>query len=384
MRLGAWWLRNSAAFLPSLPAPLASSALTLLELLAPHKVEIYAVGGSVRDFFLGRELHDLDLEIHGIAPDSFDRLMQSLGAKGVGKSFFVYKWQGIDLSLPRCESKVAAGHRGFEVRLAPSPQEAARRRDFTINALMLNLRTGALLDFFGGLEDLARRALRVVDEESFAEDSLRVLRAVRFSAQLGFSIAPENLPLLRAMEINDLSGERVWSEMTLLCQAPHRLKGFEALTLTALDQKLFAKPFDSTILERLGIELARASSDLALPHLLPLYLLWQLRFLPRDRLLRAFPAMSLKERRFLESQRRIPARVSDRFLLALSCRYPLSQWLGLYDPRLWKRAHTLGVALQGFTPSTTPSDLLALGFEGKALGEEWRQRRRAEIVKLTP
>ncbi|MGM0623570.1 MAG: CCA tRNA nucleotidyltransferase, partial [Campylobacterota bacterium] len=89
------------------------------------------MGGAVRDALLGRPCHDFDLEIHGCSPKEFDALMRALGAKGVGKSFFVYKYKDIDIALPRTEKKIATGHRGFTVDLARGTKQASMRRDFT-------------------------------------------------------------------------------------------------------------------------------------------------------------------------------------------------------------------------------------------------------------
>ena len=374
-------------FFTSLPHEITCACCELLDFFAPYNLDIYATGGGVRDLFFLQNPKDLDLEIHAITPEKFDSLMQKIGAKGVGKSFFVYKWRGIDLSLPRRENKIAQGHRGFKVMLAKTPKEAALRRDFTMNALMLNLRTGELLDFFGALEDIKNRSLRIVNEKTFPEDSLRLLRAARFCAQLDCDIFPPDLPLLRSMDIGDLSSERIWLEMSLLLRAPHILKGIDALRLTALDEKLFKKPIDSATYARIKTELTRAKSrenrtPTACPHLLPLYLLWQFHFLSLEKILRTFPAMSLKEQRFLRLQKRIPRHISERFLVGLSCQYPLNEWLGLYDSCILEQANSLGIALQSFTPSTTPSELLAQGFTGKTLGDEWRKRRRAEVMKF--
>jgi tRNA nucleotidyltransferase (CCA-adding enzyme) len=124
----------------------------------------------------------------------------------------------LDVSIPRRESKEGKGHAGFLVDSDPSLNvvEAARRRDFTINALYADPTTGAILDPFGGLADLKSRTLRVTDAERFQDDPLRVLRAVQFVARLGFAVEPESMRLMREMavrgDLGELSRERVTEE----------------------------------------------------------------------------------------------------------------------------------------------------------------------------
>ena len=137
----------------------AKNLRALKSALAPLTSRAYFVGGCVRDALAGLPCHDYDVEIYDIAPERFDALMAGLGAQGVGKSFFVYKLGDFDLALPRSERKVSAGHRGFEVRYCGDERLASARRDFTINAMMVNIFSGELLDFHGGREDWARRTL---------------------------------------------------------------------------------------------------------------------------------------------------------------------------------------------------------------------------------
>ena len=144
------------------------------------------VGGWVRDRLLGRSSKDLDLEVFGLAEDRLRPLLGRFGrVEQVGQSFPVFKLIGaspgeVDVALPRRESKRGTGHKGFEVRGDPfmSLAEAARRRDFTVNAISWDPLTGAFEDPFDGRGDLSRRVLRAVDPATFGDDSLRVLRVV--------------------------------------------------------------------------------------------------------------------------------------------------------------------------------------------------------------
>jgi tRNA nucleotidyltransferase (CCA-adding enzyme) len=181
------------------------------------------VGGWVRDDLAGRTPKDLDLEVFGVHAAALRGILDQFGrVDTVGESFTVYKIGGIDVSLPRRESKVGRGHRGFQVDGDPglSIEDAARRRDFTINAIARDPLTGDILDPFDGRRDLAERRLRVVDPRTFADDSLRVLRALQFAARFDLTADDETKDLCRAIPLDDLPAERIWGEVEkLLLQA---------------------------------------------------------------------------------------------------------------------------------------------------------------------
>ena len=181
------------------------------------------VGGWVRDELLGRDSKDLDLEVFGLAADRLRALLDSFGrVDTVGESFTVYKLGPIDVSLPRRESKVARGHKGFAVEGDPalSVTEAARRRDFTVNAMSRDPITGELIDPFNGRRDLKERRLRMVDSRTFGEDSLRVLRGVQFAARFDLVMDDDTRTVCRSTPLDDLPAERIWGELEkLLLQA---------------------------------------------------------------------------------------------------------------------------------------------------------------------
>jgi tRNA nucleotidyltransferase (CCA-adding enzyme) len=189
------------------------------------------VGGWVRDRLLGRRAKDLDLEVYGIEAHRLKALLGAFGpVNTVGESFTVYKVAGLDVSLPRRESKVGRGHKGFEVTGDPAlpPREAARRRDFTVNAIAWDPLRGNYIDPFNGRYDLADRVLRVVDPRTFGDDSLRVLRAIQFAARFGLTLDAESAALCRAIPLDDLPAERIWGELEkLLLQADRPSVGFE-------------------------------------------------------------------------------------------------------------------------------------------------------------
>jgi tRNA nucleotidyltransferase (CCA-adding enzyme) len=195
--------------------------LTCLLREVPSLSRAYLVGGCVRDSLLGIAHKDFDLEVYGVG---YEVLARALSAHGrvdlVGKSFGVIKFTGQsggqwDFSLPRRDSKISTGHKGFEVEFEPEiePRVAASRRDFTINSLMFDPRTGEYLDFFGGRDDLQKGVLRHTSS-AFIEDPLRVLRAMQFAARFDLSSAPETVELCRSIThtFPELAVERVGME----------------------------------------------------------------------------------------------------------------------------------------------------------------------------
>ena len=187
------------------------------------------VGGWVRDRLMGRDSKDLDLEVYGVTADRLRLLLESFGrVETVGESFQVYKLGGLDISLPRRESKSGRGHRAFDVIGDPTMgiAEAARRRDFTVNAVSWDPLTGDYLDPWGGRGDLERRLLRVVDPETFGDDSLRVLRGIQFAARLEFALDEGTRALCREIPLDDLPAERIWGEVEKLLFAPRPSLGF--------------------------------------------------------------------------------------------------------------------------------------------------------------
>jgi tRNA nucleotidyltransferase (CCA-adding enzyme) len=177
------------------------------------------VGGWVRDRLMGRPSKDVDIEVYGVAAPALQPLLAGFGTVNtVGESFTVYKVAGIDVALPRRESKKGRGHRGFEVTGDPDLPiaEAARRRDFTINAIAWDPLTGDYLDPWHGRRDLEARILRAVDPATFGEDSLRVLRAVQFAARFEYALDPGTRDICRQIALDDLPAERIWGEIEKL------------------------------------------------------------------------------------------------------------------------------------------------------------------------
>jgi tRNA nucleotidyltransferase (CCA-adding enzyme) len=201
------------------------------------------VGGWARDRLLDRPSKDIDLEVFGIPTDQLRALLMRLGpVNAVGESFTVYKVGGIDVSLPRRDSKTGQGHRGFTVEGDPtmSIADAARRRDFTINAIAFDPLTAEYIDPFNGREDLRTRTLRAVDPRTFGEDSLRVLRAVQFAARFECTLESGTRALCERIPLDDLPAERVWGEIEkLLLQAPRPSAGLQLALDLGVIRRLF-------------------------------------------------------------------------------------------------------------------------------------------------
>ena len=207
------------------------------------------VGGWVRDRLRGQPSKDIDVEVFGVAQGRLPNLLAPFGrVEPVGQSFPVYKVipapgaGEIDVALPRRESKKGRGHKGFEVRGDPhmTVEEAARRRDFTVNAISWDPLADEYVDPFDGRGDLGRRLLRAVDPATFGDDSLRVLRALQFAARFEFMLDDATTTVCRGIALDDLPAERIWGEFEkLLLQAARPSIGFAlALDLGVVDQLL--------------------------------------------------------------------------------------------------------------------------------------------------
>ncbi len=189
----------------------------------------------------------------------------------VGRAFAVYKLRAggleVDVSIPRRDRNVGPGHRGIEVTGDPtmSPVEAARRRDLTVNAIMVDLNTGELLDPFGGVEDLERKCLREVDPDTFLEDPLRALRVVQFAARLGARPTDSLVALCCTAPLHELPAERVQGEWDkLLLRSGRPSVGLDVAREADILSRVFPEwaPLDRPDLGSLLDRLARHRSEI--------------------------------------------------------------------------------------------------------------------------
>ena len=203
-------------------------------------MEIYVVGGAVRDELLGLAVQDRDFVVVGATPEQ----MVAAGFKPVGRDFpvFLHPKTHEEHALARTERKSGRGYKGFTVYSAPDVtlEQDLARRDLTINAIA-KAPDGKLIDPFRGEKDLREGVLRHVSE-AFAEDPVRILRVARFAARFGFRIAGETMALMKMMvesgEASHLVAERVWQEFAKGLTEPHPGRMFEALEQCGLRAKL--------------------------------------------------------------------------------------------------------------------------------------------------
>lgn len=193
-------------------------AVKLAALVSEQGGTAYYVGGYVRDKIRRMENKDIDIEVHGIYPRQLESILNSLGERiSIGESFGIYNLKGysIDIAMPRKEDNRGDGHKDFDICVDPfiGTYKAALRRDFTFNALLKNILTGEIIDHFGGVEDLQNGIIRHINDSTFAEDPLRVLRAAQFAARFNYTIADETVELCRQMDLSSLSKERVIGEL---------------------------------------------------------------------------------------------------------------------------------------------------------------------------
>ena len=343
-------------------------------LFAPFSKRVYLVGGCVRDALLGREIYDYDIEVYDIKPAKFDELMTSIKASGVGKSYFIYKYKNYDLGLPRSESKTGNSHKDFAVSYINDPSLASLRRDFTVNAMMMNIFNGEILDFHGGKKDLESKMLRHIDSEKFKEDPLRVLRGVQFSARLGFSIANETLELMKTLDLAHLSKDRINTELIKFFRAKELEKGAFYLFALSLFEQIFGVQIHKNDEFLRELKSARNFVDDERLFLYMLFGKFELdakEILEKMRLPKSYFSI-LKEPFF-------KAMPSDRELLKIALNMPIKSWLGAYNKERIERAKELGIYERKFEPKIDVREILAAGFKNEMIAAEIKRRQELEI-----
>jgi tRNA nucleotidyltransferase (CCA-adding enzyme) len=198
------------------------------------------VGGCVRDEILGVPSKDVDMEVYGLNVDELKTVLSEFGTVNtVGASFGVFlinEVPGLDISVPRRDNRVGAGHRDFAVSMDPnmSIEDAARRRDFTMNSMAKDPLTGEVFDPFGGREDLKKKILKMTDEELFCQDQLRALRAIQFCARFDLCIDHATAYAVTKMRLDHLAGERLFVEFEKLLNSPKPSIGFKMMNALGL------------------------------------------------------------------------------------------------------------------------------------------------------
>ncbi len=371
-------------FIKSLPPKLKKELIFLSDFLQKsYKARCLIVGGAVRDWLLGERVKDVDIEVYGLSIEKFEEAMKAIGALGVGKSFFVYKYGDLDIALPRKEQKIAKGHRGFRVELVSKEKEASRRRDFTVNALMYDIQEQKILDFWGGLEDLKRGLLRCVDPKSFIEDSLRVLRAMQFSARFAFEIERETCQLCRDICLKDLSGNRVFGEFEKLFNAKYLHYGLYALESMKISKKLWGESLDKKSFFKIAYEMAhyrgQEPKDIYPYTFLTIYL--QYSSSSATKILQAINAPRSFWRK-LETLPKIPKNIQPSFVASLAKKEGVKYSSLVCYPKVATLAKELDIWDKPLDIGISANELLKEGFRGKELGvelERYYQNRLRQI-----
>jgi len=234
----------------------------------PNKAEIFVVGGAVRDALLAKATKDIDIVVRRVAPRTLQKMLKSMGeVELVGKTFGVFKWmprrwQGehIDVALPRRDHAFDTG--GYkDVKTQSDPRlplaEDVKRRDFTVNALAYNITTHTLEDYVGGVSDLASKTLHTVGDpvKRFKEDYTRMLRGIRLSIQLGFSLEAHTAKVLRIMmdHINDQNARGEWKVPREMV-AKELVRMFVLDPVRAFDASYFFHVFDELMPEVMDLK----------------------------------------------------------------------------------------------------------------------------------
>lgn len=240
---------------------------TLIKKLSKN-AEVFVVGGAVRDALLNKHTKDIDIVVRNVAPRTLQRILKSMGSvELVGKTFGVFKWmprgwkgEHIDVALPRRDHTFGTG--GYkDVKTQSDPRlslaEDVKRRDFTVNALAYNVKTQNLEDYVGGVSDLASKTLRTVGDpvKRFREDYTRMLRGIRLSIQLGFSLEAHTAKVLRIMmdHINDQNARGEWKVPREMV-AKELVRMFVLDPVRAFDASYFFHVFDELMPELMNLK----------------------------------------------------------------------------------------------------------------------------------
>jgi len=218
----------------------------------------YAVGGYVRDLVMGKPSEEIDILVTGFPLDEIIRRISPLGRVDlVGRSFGIIKFtvrkKTYDIALPRTDipaDQPARRHRDFLITSDPALpiEKDLERRDFRCNSMALRLADGALIDPFGGQDDIKARRIRLTNRRAFPEDPLRVLRVARFSSVLGFSVDPDIYDIAKEIDLSALSVERVNEEVfKILLLAERPSVGLEELFKLGALKRLFPELYRLTL-----------------------------------------------------------------------------------------------------------------------------------------
>jgi tRNA nucleotidyltransferase (CCA-adding enzyme) len=257
----------------SLAATLPDSLYDLAHAIRDLGGNAFLVGGAVRDHMMGIEVLDWDLEVFGLTLKKLEKCLRKHGhVNNVGRAFGVLKFTSdtlhADISIPRRDSKIGLGHRGFDVAGDPNMrlEEAVKRRDLTINAIAFDIVKGEICDPEGGVKDISLQRLHPVDVDTFLEDPLRAIRAVQFAARFSFTPSSDLTSLMKCADLTHLAQERIEMEWQKLFMRGVRPSiGLTLAKETGVHDKLFpAVMYAPLLLTALDDAAIRSRESLAL------------------------------------------------------------------------------------------------------------------------
>ncbi len=359
--------------LGEIPPHLKSQIDEMSSILSPYTKRAYFVGGFVRDLYLQNPIKDIDIEVYDVASDDFDVLMQSIGALGVGKSFFVYKYKDLDIALPRVERKISQGHSGFEVKLTQDEKEASKRRDFSMNSIMVNIFTHDIHDFWGGVECIEKKLIKHIDEQAFREDSLRVLRAVQFAARFDFSIDKKTLHVMQNIDLNDLSKNRIFWEFEKLFKAKYLHVGLYYLYELGLFEKIFSLHVSLEQVEKIAKELEDAHFEEELREYYLIYIVCGVLGVGYEAVLKHLEVPN-RYYTIFKYQPFFSSLLSENELLHVAMHMPIKKWLGNYRDGIKEMAKKLNIYEEIYTGGIDIQDVIKDGYQKEEIKKEYTRR----------
>ncbi|ULO01745.1 multifunctional tRNA nucleotidyl transferase / 2'3'-cyclic phosphodiesterase / 2'nucleotidase / phosphatase [Campylobacter sp. RM5004] len=313
---------------------------TFLEIkstLFKYTKRAYFVGGCVRDIYLNNHTNDYDIEIYDVSPSKMEEIAKELNALGVGKSFFVYKKENYDLALARTERKIGNLHTDFSVKVENNEYKGSLRRDFCMNTIMINIFTKEVLDLHKGIRDCKKKLIRIVNYDTFKEDSLRVLRFIQFIARFKLKTNKKDLEYLKKIDISNLSKDRIYNELIKLFEAKYPEIGLYYLYKLNLFEKCFgfnvSKASFFSVLKKIKDNKALVCKEKRFA----LMFFYFIDYFNIYYQLMPYKKMLL----FLTKEPKISI-IDDYNLCKIAIKMPLKEWLGL-NKDIKKRALKLGI-----------------------------------------
>lgn len=356
-------------------------------------MQIYLVGGAVRDELLGLPIKDRDWVVVGASPEQ----MTALGFRPVGQDFpvFLHPDTQEEYALARTERKTGVGYQGFTFNCATDVtlEDDLRRRDFTINAIAKS-NTGEYIDPYGGRVDIERRIIRHVSD-AFDEDPLRVLRAAKFKARyhsLGFAIAPNTFKLMKSLvdrgELNDLSAERRWQEIEDASRSPSPSEFWALIEQLGATKATLGSnyPLEISRLKELdGQDFNSVTRFAVLTQSIDTATIAKIcRYMKTPKRFAQLVEWLSSKQRFLSGKLDVEQRYVLADELTRSRRGETTELLIEYAGAIgmnWLKEHHLTALIDAYNAVTNAS-VIEAGFKGASIGTELRRRRCVELEKV--